>query len=92
MINTDSVRRLAKLSKIDFTDSELLKIAHDITEIISLTDAVRDFNNALPPHTVTAAKYTALRKDSFDASNTAEEITSNAKVVKNNCFVVPKTI
>lgn len=92
MFDSDLTRHLAQLSKITFTDGELLKMTNDMTEITALMDKVREFNEDVDPYTLDAVDYNNLRNDNFKNSNNADEITRNAKKVKNNSFVVPKVV
>ena len=92
MFDSDLTRHLAQLSKITFTDGELQKMTNDMTEIIALMDKVREFNENVDPYTLDAVGYNNLRNDNAENSNNAEEITRNAKNVKNNSFVVPKVV
>ncbi len=92
MFDSDLTRHLAQLSKITFTDGELQKMTNDMTEIIALMDKVREFNENVDPYTLDAVDYNNLRNDNAENSNNAEEITRNAKNVKNNSFVVPKVV
>ena len=92
MFDSDLTRHLAQLSKITFTEGELQKMTNDMTEIIALMDKVREFNENVDPYTLDAVDYNNLRNDNAENSNNAEEITRNAKNVKNNSFVVPKVV
>ena len=92
MFDSDLTRHLAQLSKLTFTDDELQKMTNDMTEIIALMDKVREFNENVDPYTLDAVDYNNLRNDNAENSNNAEEITRNAKNVKNNSFVVPKVV
>ena len=92
MFDSDLTRHLAQLSKLTFTDGELQKMTNDMTEIIALMDKVREFNENVDPYTLDAVDYNNLRNDNAENSNNAEEITRNAKNVKNNSFVVPKVV
>lgn len=92
MFDTDLTRHLAKLSKLTFTDAELAEMTNDMSEIAALMDTVHEFDEDILPYTLDAADFNNLRNDNFENSNTSEEITQNAKLVKNNSFVVPKVV
>lgn len=92
MLDTDLTRHLANLSKLAFTEEELLKMTDDMSDIIALTDVVNDFNEDAPPHKLNAVDYNDLRNDIFEKSNGADEITRGSKHIKNNSFVVPKVV
>ncbi len=92
MFNTDLTKHLAELSKIKFTDSELESMTNDMTNIIAIMDKVKDFDSSKPAYALGAVNYNDLRTDEYRNSYPTEEITSNAKNVKNNSFVVPKVV
>ena len=92
MFDLNLTRHLASLSKINFSDGELNEMARDMTDIIALMDKVCGFDANVKPYSLDRVNYSELRADEHSASETAENITSNAKNVKNNSFVVPKVV
>ena len=92
MFNSDLTKHLAELSKIEFTDSELQEMTNDMTDIIAIMDKVCSFDTSKPPYALDAVDYNDLRKDVYADSYPTDKITSNAKNVKNNSFVVPKVV
>lgn len=92
MFDSELTKHLARLSKIKFTDDELNKMTDDMTDIIALMDKVCEFKNPVNPYTLDAVDYNNLRKDTHLDSCPPEDITRNAKNVKNNSFVVPKVV
>ena len=92
MFNSELTRHLAELSKIEFTDEELQKMTNDMTDIIAIMDKVCEFDNSKPPYALDAVDYNDLRVDEHTDSYPTDKITSNAKNVKNNSFVVPKVV
>lgn len=92
MFNSDLTKHLAELSKIEFTEDELLEMTNDMASIINLMDKVRDFDTSKKPYTLDAVNFDDLRKDEYKDSYPTEKIVANAKNVKNNSFVVPKVV
>ncbi len=92
MFDSELTKHLAQLSKINFTDGELDKMTAAMTDIVALMDKVREFNNPVNPYTADAVDYNNLRNDVHSSSSSPEEITGNAKNVKNNSYVVPKVV
>ena len=92
MFDEELTRHLAVLSKLSFTDDELTKMTSDMTDIIALMDKVCGFNPDVKPYELDAVDYRDLRKDTHNPSSETENITGNAKNVKNNSFVVPKVV
>ena len=92
MFNSELTKHLAELSKIEFTDEELQKMTDDMTDIIAIMDKVCGFDTSKPPYALDAVDYNDLRADEHKDSYPTDKITSNAKNVKNNSFVVPKVV
>lgn len=92
MVDEKLTAHLAELSKLEFTDEELVDMTKDMTDIIGLMDKVRGFESGAEPYTLEAADYKALREDKYEASYPNEDILRNADKVKNDSFVVPKVV
>jgi aspartyl-tRNA(Asn)/glutamyl-tRNA(Gln) amidotransferase subunit C len=92
MFNSDLTKHLAELSKIAFTDEELEQMTTDMTNITAIMDKVCNFDTSKKPYALDAVNYADLRPDEYAASYPTEQITGNAKNVKNNSFVVPKVV
>ena len=85
-------RHLAELSKLNFNDSELEQMTHDMSDIIALMDKVCEFDPSVKPYALDSVAYEDLRTDNHNPSSGAAVITGNAKSVKNDSFVVPKVV
>lgn len=92
MFDLNLTKHLAVLSKISFSEEELQTMTQDMTDITALMDKVCDFDTSVKPYALDSVDYENLRNDNHAPSDTAENITSNAKNVKNNSFVVPKVV
>lgn len=92
MIDKEITARLAELSGLEFTDSELSAITRDMTNIIELMDRVRGFDAEAEPHEPDAVTFTELRPDECRGSYPVGKILENAKVIKDDQFVVPKVV
>lgn len=92
MFDIELTRHLAELSKIEFTEEELEKMTADMTDITALMDKVCQFDTSVEPYALEAVKHTNLRGDRHAPSYPTEKIVENAKIVKNNSFVVPKVV
>ncbi len=91
MYTIDVTRHLAKLSKLNFTDDELHKIHHDMADIITLMDKVKEIDKT-ELFELKGCAYTSLREDLSGESFAPSLILANAKNVKNQAFTVPKVI
>ena len=91
MYTIDVTRKLARLSKLKFSNNDLSIIHSEMTEIIALMDMVKEFssNNSYERD---AKSYSNLREDICIDSFSPKDILANAKNVKNQAFIVSKLI
>ncbi len=92
MVNRELTKRLGELSKITFTESEEEKITKEMSDIITLMDKVKSFDGDTPISSDNCIEYKNLREDICNNADNTDAITSNAKCIKEGCFVVPKII
>lgn len=91
-MDLNTVKYLADLSKLEFSEEELAKTADEMTDIIDLMDSVKEIDityDALKDnHNV---YINDLREDVVNESMPTPKVLQNA-VNTNNCFVVPKVV
>lgn len=92
MFDTDFAAHLAELSKLNFSNDELEKIAVQMNDIIAIMDKVKEINSSLTPYSAEAVEYKNLRKDTIEPSFETDKILKNAKKKKDSSFVVPKIV
>lgn len=92
MFDLDLTAHLAELSKLSFTDDELITMANQMSDIIALMDKVKEIDSELPTYAIDAVEYNDLRRDEIKDSFDTEKILENAKNKKNSSFVVPKVV
>lgn len=92
MVDEELTRKLAELSKINFTDEELKLMAKDMVDIIGLMDKVKEFEDKKEKLRDDVCRYEELRKDEVKESFETGKILENAKKVKEDSFVVPKVV
>lgn len=92
MFDLNLAKHLAELSKIEFTEKEIEEITCDMTDIISLMDKVRLFDESKDIFKQSVITSNELRADCSSASLPTEEILSNAKTTIRNSFIVPKVV
>jgi len=86
------VSYLSELGKLNFTEKELEKVAHEMTEIIDLMDTIKEIDVTYDALLDNKNVYlNDLREDISMPSMTTEKVLMNA-VHSNNCFVVPKVV
>ena len=91
MYTIETTRRLAQLSKISFTDNELLNIHNDMADIVNLMDKIKDAK-LTDIFEYSGVGFDALRKDKPEKSYAPSEILMNAKEAQNQSFIVPNLI
>jgi len=99
MITTTEVTRIAKLAKLNFTESEIKTFSEQLTNIANLLDELKavDCSN-VEPLTSVCDHTQRLREDKITISNITDELFANvpgttadfAKEIK--CFIVPKVV
>jgi len=86
------VSYLSELGKLNFTEEELQKVAHEMTDIINLMDTIKEIDVTYDALLDNKNVYlNDLRKDISEASMSTQKVLKNA-VSSNNCFVVPKVV
>lgn len=86
------VSYLSELGKLEFSDEELERVAHEMTDIINLMDTIKEIDVTYDAKLDNKNVYlNDLRKDIPEASMPTEKITQNAKS-NNNYFIVPKVV
>ena len=68
MVDEELTRKLAELSKINFTDEELKLMAKDMVDIIGLMDKVKEFDDNKEKLRDDVCRYEELRKDEVKES------------------------
>lgn len=92
-ITVDEVKKLAKLSRLEFSEEETLKFVEEFKATLAQVDAINkvDVSNIdLLESTVDAD--TQLRKDEITESLSPEEIVANAPDSQDGAFLVPITV
>lgn len=92
MFDTKLAAHLAELSKIEFTETELEKVAKEMDDIIALMDTVSDFEDNDTTTVNSAVGIREVRADEPKNSFDREDILKNAKQSSEGCFTVPKVV
>lgn len=91
-MDLDMIRYLAKLSKLNYSEEELAKVAKDMTSIINIMDTIKDIDIKYDPFADNKNIYlNDLREDISAESFPTEKILANA-LNSENSFVVPKVV
>ena len=92
MFDIKLAAHLAELSKLNFTDEELVKITNDMDSIVALMDTVRDFDAEDLQSEKHPLSIQELRQDEGKDSIQREDVLSNAKKREGAFFSVPKVV
>ena len=99
MITSEEVKKISRLAKLQFSDSDIPNLATHLTNIMDMIDDLNqvDCEGIKPLASICDAKL-VLRKDEVTQSDISDELFSNvsgksadlAKEIK--CFIVPKVV
>ena len=92
-VNREIVDKLAKLSRLHFTEEEKEVIQADLQKMIHFVDKLNELDTeGLEPVIHMSTELNKLRDDLVNGSVSAEEALSNAPERHGNFFTVPKVI
>ena len=88
----NTIQHLCSLSRLDYDESELDRLAEEMTDIVALMDGIRDFDLTYDDtKDNNSVCFSELRGDSEQESLPAERLLSNARS-SDGCFVVPRVV
>ena len=91
-MDLNTVKYLADLSKLEYSDEKLEKTANEMTSIMELMDTIKDIDITYDAHLDNHNVFLdGLRTDEVIPSMPTEKVVANA-VNSKNCFVVPKVV
>jgi aspartyl-tRNA(Asn)/glutamyl-tRNA(Gln) amidotransferase subunit C len=92
-VNNELVTKLARLSRLHFSEVEKDAIREDLQKMISFVDKLNELNTeGLEPVLHMSSEVNKLRTDEVRGSVTATEALSNAGGKHGDFFTVPKVI
>jgi aspartyl-tRNA(Asn)/glutamyl-tRNA(Gln) amidotransferase subunit C len=92
-IDNALVERLAELSKLEFDESEKLRIIKDLQNIFDLVEKLNEVNvDGVEPLIYLSDAVNVLRKDEVNGQITKAEALMNAPQKDSDYFKVPKVI
>ena len=83
------VRRIAKLSKLRFSDDEIIALEQQMIKIVAMAENLPQTHGELEANEFTT---TIFRKDKVYSECNREELLACAPVKQSGCYVVPKTV
>lgn len=92
-VNDALVTKLARLAKLQFSDSEKAEIRSDLQQMIGFVEKLNELNlGGVAPLLHMSEEVNVLREDEVKGSVSREEALSNAPQHTDEFFVVPKVI
>lgn len=87
-----TIQHLCELSKLNYEDEALQKLATEMTDIISLMDGIKEFDLSYDDtKDNNSISFSEVREDIAKPSLSAEKLMQNAKN-REGCYVVPKVV
>ena len=92
-IDTETVKKVANLARINVTEEELLPLSNELSKILEFMQQLNsvDIEKVEALTSVTPMELT-LREDIVDDGNKSKEILMNAPLKNDGFFAVPKVI
>ncbi len=92
-VDTDTVRRIARLARIRVEEEELEKLACDLSSIFEWVEQLNEVDTTnVAPMTSVENMPMKKRPDEVTDGNCPEDILANAPMREGNFFVVPKVV
>jgi aspartyl-tRNA(Asn)/glutamyl-tRNA(Gln) amidotransferase subunit C len=92
-VDTETVRRIARLARIAVADEELDDLAGELNAILTFVEQLREVDVAgVEPMTSVMPMTMKRRPDVVTDGNMADAVLRNAPAREDNFFVVPKVV
>jgi aspartyl-tRNA(Asn)/glutamyl-tRNA(Gln) amidotransferase subunit C len=92
-VDIDTVKRVAKLSRIAVDDAKAEKMQGELNAIFGFIDQLNEVDvDGVEPMTSVVQMEMRKRVDEVNDGNKAEDVTANAPASEENYFMVPKVI
>lgn len=92
-IDEKTVRRVARLARINVTDAEAKSLQGELSGILDWVKMLDEVNtDGIEPMTSVEAMALRLRADNVTDGSIGSDITANAPMTEDNFFVVPKVV
>ncbi|MDF1719232.1 MAG: Asp-tRNA(Asn)/Glu-tRNA(Gln) amidotransferase subunit GatC [Minwuia sp.] len=92
-LDKDTVRRVAKLARIEVAEDRLEALGQELNQIIGFVEQLDEVDtSAVEPMTSVAKQKLRWRADKVTSGGQADKVTANAPASDMNFFVVPKVV
>lgn len=92
-VDTDTVRRIAKLARLAIADASLGTMAHELNVILGWAEQLNQVDtSAVEPMTSAVQTTLKQRPDTVTDGHLQEAVLANAPLAEHGFFVVPKVV
>jgi aspartyl-tRNA(Asn)/glutamyl-tRNA(Gln) amidotransferase subunit C len=92
-LDTDTVRRIARLARIHVDDADLAPLADELNNILGWIKQLDEVDtDGVEPMTSVVEMVQRLRADQMSDGNLQDEVLANAPAAADGFFAVPKVV
>lgn len=91
-ITPETVKHVARLSRLELSDAEIERFTHDLTSIMGLIESLSDLDLSQPVNTMHTEQPALYRPDEPLHQYDREELMANAPAQEGTFFRVPKIL
>ncbi|MBU1175592.1 MAG: Asp-tRNA(Asn)/Glu-tRNA(Gln) amidotransferase subunit GatC [Alphaproteobacteria bacterium] len=92
-VDTETVKRIARLARIRVTEAELAAYQGELNAILGFVEQLNEVDvDGVVPMTSVTPMALRLREDKVTDGGYAERIVANAPLSEDNFFMVPKVV
>ncbi len=92
-LDTDTVRRIARLARIHVDDADLAPLADELNNILGWIEQLNEVDtDGVEPMTSVVEMVQRLRADAMNDGNLQDDVLVNAPAAADGFFAVPKVV
>ena len=92
-LDTDTVRRIARLARIHVDDADLAPLADELNNILGWIEQLDEVDtDGVEPMTSVVEMVQRLRADQMNDGNLQDDVLANAPAAADGFFAVPKVV
>jgi aspartyl-tRNA(Asn)/glutamyl-tRNA(Gln) amidotransferase subunit C len=92
-VDSDTVRRIARLARIAVDDEQLASMEKELNALLAWVEQLSEVNvNGVPPMTSVVEQKLKMRDDVVSDGGRAEDVLKNAPLSEEGFFLVPKVV
>ncbi|GGB58884.1 glutamyl-tRNA(Gln) amidotransferase subunit C [Roseibium aquae] len=92
-VDTDTVKRVARLARIKINDDQAAKMTGELNEILGFVEQLDEVDiDGIEPLTSVVEQTMKKRQDGVTDGDKADDVTANAPASEDHFFMVPKVV